>query len=72
LKIVTIVFILSGILEFLQLWHPAILESIRGHFLGRTIIGSSFSRSDFFYYFIGAIAAYLLIFFLQRMEIEKR
>ena len=71
LKIVTIVFILTGMLEFLQLWHPVILESIRSHFLGRSIIGSSFSQSDFFYYFIGAITAYLLIMFLRRTETKN-
>ena len=71
LKVVTIVFILTGMLEFLQLWHPVILESIRSHFLGRSIIGSSFSQSDFFYYFIGAITAYLLIMFIRRTETKN-
>ncbi|MEJ2048795.1 MAG: DUF2809 domain-containing protein [Calditrichota bacterium] len=71
LKIVAIVFILTGILEFLQLWHPVFLESIRSYFLGRAIIGSSFSRSDFFYYFIGAITAFLLIMFLRKTETKN-
>ena len=70
LKIVTFVFIVTGILEFIQLWHPVILEFIRSYFLGRIIIGSSFSWSDFFYYFIGAIIAFLFILFLQRSETE--
>jgi hypothetical protein len=41
-------------LEFLQLWHPPFLELIRSHFLGRTIIGTTFDWTDFPYYFIGS------------------
>jgi len=41
-------------LEFLQLWHPPFLETLRGHFIGRTVLGTSFSWSDFLYYLIGS------------------
>jgi len=41
-------------LEFLQAWHPPLLEFLRSFFLGRTILGSSFDWFDFPYYFIGA------------------
>jgi len=45
-------------LEFLQLWHPPFLESIRACFLGRTLIGHSFSWLDIPHYFLGALVGY--------------
>lgn len=47
-------------LEFLQLWHPPILEHIRASFLGRALIGSDFDWGDFPYYFVGAAGGYAL------------
>ena len=47
------------VLEFLQLWHPPLLEWLRSFFLGRTILGSYFDWSDFIYYFAGAALGYL-------------
>ena len=46
-------------LEFLQLWHPAVLESIRRHFLGAVILGTTFDWGDFPYYFLGSAAGWL-------------
>ena len=54
-----IVLIVTCILEFLQLWHPPVLECIRSNFIGGTILGSSFSWSDFLYYFIGSAIGWL-------------
>ncbi len=48
------VFIVTCILEILQLWHPPFLEVIRSDFIGRTIIGTSFVWSDFIYYVLGS------------------
>jgi len=45
-KITLIVFLATCAVEFLQLWHPAFLENIRGYFLGRTLLGQSFSWWD--------------------------
>jgi hypothetical protein len=42
------------ILEFLQLWHPPLLEWPRSFFIGRTILGSYFDWWDFPYYFAGS------------------
>ncbi len=55
--------VLSGtcLLEFLQLWHPPFLEYLRATFIGRTILGNSFSWSDFPYYFLGSAAGYFWI-----------
>jgi hypothetical protein len=72
LKIVSIVFVMTCILEFFQLWHPNFLEIIRSNFLGRTIIGSSFSWLDFLHYFIGAIMSFALIKYLSKVELNKR
>lgn len=71
LKIASIIFIITCILEFLQLWHANILEIIRSNFLGRTIIGSSFSWLDLPHYLIGAIISYMLIRYLGKMEIKN-
>jgi hypothetical protein len=47
------VLIMTCILEFLQLWHPPVLESLRSSFIGRTVLGTTFAWSDFPYYFLG-------------------
>ena len=50
----TAVFSMTSILEFLQLWHPAFLETIRESFIGRTLIGTTFSWPDFPHYAAGS------------------
>ena len=64
-KIATAVFCLTCALEFVQLWHPYFLELIRSNFIGRTIIGTSFIWSDFFYYFIGSGFGWLWMIILK-------
>ena len=61
LKIVVLVFIITTIIEILQLWHPQFLESIRASFLGKALIGSTFSYFDIVHYFIGMILSYWII-----------
>jgi hypothetical protein len=51
--IAAIVLIITCMLEFLQLWHPPVLESLRSTFIGRTVLGTTFTWSDFPYYFLG-------------------
>ncbi len=65
-KIALGVFIITSTLEILQLWHPTFLMQIRRTFIGRTLIGTSFVWSDFFYYSIGCIIGFLLLRMLQR------
>jgi hypothetical protein len=48
----------TSALEFLQLWHPPVLERIRSSFLGHAVLGSTFAWSDFPYYAAGALIAY--------------
>ena len=55
-------------LEVLQLWHPPFLEIIRSTFLGRTLIGTTFSVPDFPYYVLGAVVAWVWLRFLTELE----
>jgi len=68
LKISVAVFVATCLLEFLQLWRPAFLEFIRSYFIGRTILGSSFSLPDFLYYFAGFLLSVLILRWLNRIE----
>jgi hypothetical protein len=49
------VFLVTAALEVTQLWQPLWLEAVRGHFLGRTLLGTTFMPSDFIHYAIGAV-----------------
>ncbi len=60
-KIALSVFIITCILELLQLWHPMFLEIIRSTFIGKTIIGTTFVSSDFIYYMIGSLSGWMLL-----------
>lgn len=49
------VLLVTCLLEITQLWEPAILQRIRRHFIGRTLIGTTFTWWDFPHYGLGAI-----------------
>ena len=68
-KIVTAVFCTTCALEFLQLWHPPFLEHIRSNFIARTVIGTSFVPSDFFYYIIGSLMGWMWLLILKKQYI---
>jgi len=55
------VFLGTSILEFLQLWHPPFLESLRSHFIGATFVGVGFDWWDFLYYALGCSLGYLIV-----------
>ena len=59
-------------LEFLQLWHPPFLELLRSHFLGRTILGTTFDWMDFPYYFAGAAAGWVWLSLLAGRRCTAR
>jgi hypothetical protein len=59
------------ILEFMQLWHPPLLEWLRGFFLGRAILGSTFDWWDFPYYFLGSALGWLWLHFLALSGARK-
>ncbi len=52
-KIAVGVLVVTSLLEVLQLWHPWMLEQIRSTFLGRTLLGTTFSWWDFPHYVLG-------------------
>ncbi len=54
-KIPVWVFTITSALEILQLWHPWLLEKIRSYFLGRALIGTTFTWWDFPHYAIGCV-----------------
>lgn len=55
------VFIVTSLLEVLQLWHPQFLENIRLTFIGKTLIGHSFSFMDFPHYLAGCAIGWIWI-----------
>ena len=67
-KIPIWVFVITCILEALQLWHPLVLERIRSTFLGATLIGTTFSWADFPCYVVGCIVGWLWIKNLNRLD----
>lgn len=65
-KIAIWVFLITSMLEFLQLWHPPFLQSIRNTFLGAAFLGNSFNWLDFPYYLVGCSMGMILIKILKR------
>ncbi len=65
-KIAAVVFAVTCFLEFLQLLHPSFLEYFRSNFVGRTILGTTFTWSDFPYYLVGCGIGWLWMKSLQK------
>ena len=59
-------------LEFLQLWHPAWLQAIRGTFFGRALLGTTFAASDLPIYPVGCLLGWLLLHGLIRGRRVRR
>ncbi|WP_017318819.1 ribosomal maturation YjgA family protein [Mastigocladopsis repens] len=53
------VFIITCILEFLQLWHPPLLEEFRTTLIGKWLIGTTFAWWDFPHYVLGCLLGWL-------------
>jgi hypothetical protein len=60
------VFVVTSLLEILQLVHHPALEFIRGFFLGRVLIGTVFVWSDFIYYVLGYLLGWPWLQYLSR------
>jgi len=54
------------ILEVLQTWKPPWLEAVRATFLGRTLLGTTFSWWDFPAYVVGCALGWVLLLWLSR------
>jgi len=66
--IAAVVLLTTSVLEFLQLWHPPVLEWLRSFFIGRTILGTGFTWSDFPYYVVGSGLGWLWMRWIQRIQ----
>jgi Protein of unknown function (DUF2809) len=62
------VFIITCILEFLQLWHPPFLNAVRSSFPGSALIGTTFVWWDFPHYVLGCFIGWIWIRFLLSKE----
>ncbi|WP_207714339.1 DUF2809 domain-containing protein [Scytonema sp. UIC 10036] len=60
------VFIITCILEFLQLWHPPLLEQFRATLIGKWLIGTTFAWWDFPHYLLGCVLGWL---WLQKLPV---
>jgi hypothetical protein len=60
-RIPIIVLIVTCLLEFLQLWHPPILDYFRSYLIGKFLLGTTFSWGDFPYYVIGCLLGGILL-----------
>jgi len=58
-KIAVGVFLITCILEILQLWQPAFLQQLRSTFLGGALLGTTFVWWDFPHYVLGCLIAWL-------------
>jgi hypothetical protein len=54
LKMAVTVCLVTCALEFLQLWHPPVLQILRANLLGRLVLGTTFSWFDFPAYCAGS------------------
>jgi hypothetical protein len=58
-KIAVGVFLITSILEILQLWHPWFLQQVRSTFLGGALLGTTFVWWDFPYYVLGCFVGWV-------------
>ncbi|QLE51386.1 DUF2809 domain-containing protein [Nostoc sp. C057] len=66
------VFVITCILEFLQLWHPPLLNEIRATLIGKLLLGTTFVWWDFPHYALGCIAGWLWLRQLYKMGYAKK
>jgi hypothetical protein len=72
-KIAAAVFIITCLLECLQLYNTRFLDYLRSFFIGQAILGNSFNPADFIYYAAGSITGYLwIIFVIKAWPVKHR
>ena len=64
-RIAVIVFLVTCLLEVLQLWQPAWLQTFRSSTPGAALLGTTFSLWDFPAYAVGAILGWFLLRWLS-------
>jgi phosphotransferase system glucose/maltose/N-acetylglucosamine-specific IIC component len=60
------VFFITCALEFMQLWHPPLLETVRSFPPGAWLIGSGFDWADFPHYALGSGLGWAVLRILDR------
>jgi len=65
LVIVSIVITVTSVIEFSQLLDNGLLSWMRHSFIGRSLVGDTFSAYDFIYYGIGSIIAFGWMLLIQ-------
>ncbi|MFN6463249.1 MAG: DUF2809 domain-containing protein [Nostoc sp. DedVER02] len=66
------VFVITCILEFLQLWHPPLLNEIRATLIGKLLLGTTFVWWDFPHYLLGCVLGWLWLRQLQKIGNAKK
>lgn len=61
IRIGVCVFVMTCVVEFLQLWKPPLLQSVRATLPGRLVLGTTFSWWDFPAYAVGCVLGVLLL-----------
>lgn len=69
-KIAIWVCLSSCLLELLQLWQPPLLQAIRATWLGRIVLGNTFTVSDFPPYVVGSFLGWLGLKWLRRKMVH--
>jgi hypothetical protein len=66
------VFVITCILEFLQLWHPFFLEQFRATLIGKWLIGTTFAGWDFPHYILGCFLGWLWLRILDQRNYANK
>jgi hypothetical protein len=66
------VFVITCIIEFLQLWRQPLLDEIRTTFIGKLLLGTTFVWWDFPHYALGCILGWLWLQQLQKIGYAKK
>lgn len=69
-KVAVWVCLSSCVLELLQLWQPPLLQAIRATWLGRIVLGNTFTVSDFPPYAVGSFLGWLGLKWLRRKMVH--
>jgi hypothetical protein len=65
--VATGVFLITCIIEFLQLWQPPALQALRATMAGKLLLGTTFVWADFPHYLAGCLLAWLGLRYLRLM-----